>query len=241
MQAYEIKPVGDQALSVNFLNEINPKINQRLQFLAKKILERKIHEVKTVIPAYHTLLVKFDGLASSFQDIANIIKPIVDQSLEQNLPASKIWQIPVCYDPKFGPDLQDVAEFGHVSVSEAIRLHTQRSYLIYFLGFLPGFAYMAGVNAKISMPRLNHPRLEIPAGSVGIAGSQTGFYPVISPGGWRLIGQTPLKLYHSEAPKFFYQPGDRVQFVPIDLEQYQEIKAADQAGNYRVKAVMKDE
>ncbi len=241
MSAYRIIPVGDQALSIEFPNKIDAKVNQRVQLLARKISTAKYSGVRTVIPAYHTLLVNFDAAVTSFQGLFKELHPVVDQSLSQELPARKAWKLPVCYDEKFGPDLKDLAQFAGMSVSDVIKLHTGQTYLIYFLGFLPGFAYMAGVDKKIAMPRLAKPRITIPAGSIGIAGSQTGFYPVSSPGGWRLIGQTPLKLYHKEDPQFFYQPGDYFQFTPISLKSFEEIKKEDLSGDYQVEAVIQDE
>ncbi len=237
MESYNIIPVGDQALSINFPAVIRPEINRRLQILAHQILKADLIGVLTVIPAYHTLMVTYEAIKVSFQEAVEALRPIIDHNLDRPLPPSKIWRIPVCYDEKFGPDLAAVAAFGHMTVNEVVQRHTAKPYLIYFLGFLPGFAYMASVDDQIAMPRLAKPRLQIPAGSVGIAGHQTGFYPVTSPGGWRLIGRTPLTLYQPEHPKAFYQAGDQVQFVAVDVNRFNEIEAADQAGNYQVEVV----
>lgn len=240
MASYQIIPVGDQALSIEFPNKIDPQINRRIQFLGKTILDKQIQGVKTVIPAYHTLMVSFDGLVTTYEQLKIVLQGILQDSVTSPLPPERLLKIPVCYEAPFNPDLADVAKFAGVSPQDVIKLHTQRHYLIYFLGFLPGFAYMASVDQSIAMPRLDKPRVKIPAGSVGIAGIQTGFYPVDSPGGWRLIGQTPLKLYDVQKPEPFYHAGDVVEFTPINRAQFASIKAADQAGDYQVEVVIQD-
>ncbi|GAF37903.1 5-oxoprolinase subunit PxpB [Lentilactobacillus farraginis] len=240
MTVYRIIPVGDQALSIEFANKIDAQVNRRIQSLGKTILAAQLTGVQAVIPAYHTLMVTFDGLNQTYKQLVQELQPIIDVGIAAPLPLQRILKIPVCYESPFNPDLADVAEFAGTTTQEVIRLHTQQPYLIYFLGFLPGFAYMASVVDKIAMPRLTKPRVEIPAGSVGIAGIQTGFYPVTSPGGWRLIGQTPLTLYDADHPEPFYHAGDLVQFEPISKTQFEKIKAADQAGRYKVKVVQKN-
>ncbi|MDC2841338.1 5-oxoprolinase subunit PxpB [Limosilactobacillus mucosae] len=240
MTSYQIIPVGDQALAIEFANRIDPVVNRHLQQIGRYILKQHLSAVKTIIPAYRTLTVTFDGGQTSFEELKDQLKPLIEQSMSAPLPPSKTWLIPVCYGGKHGPDLDDVARFAGLSAEEVVNEHVSKAYLIYFLGFLPGFAYMGSVDQKIAMPRLEQPRLEIPAGSVGIAGKQTGFYPVASPGGWRIIGQTPLKLYDEKNPASFYHAGDSVKFFAIDEDEFQKIQLADQLGKYQVKAVTSD-
>jgi inhibitor of KinA len=135
--------------------------------------------------------------------------------------------VPVCYAGEFGPDLAEVAAFAAVSEAEAVRLHTSRMYRVFMLGFVPGFAYMGIVDAHIAAPRLSTPRVRVPAGSVGIAGVQTGIYPVSTPGGWRIIGRTPLKPFDlSRREPALFKPGDAVQFYAIDPEEYARFEGA---------------
>lgn len=240
MTSYQIIPVGDQALAIEFANRIDPVINQHLQLIGRRILKQHLSAVKTIIPAYRTLTVAFDGSQTSFVELKDQLQPMIEESMNAPLPPSKTWLIPVCYGGEFGPDLKDVAEFADLSEAEVVKEHTSKSYLIYFLGFLPGFAYMGSVDQNIAMPRLDQPRLEIPAGSVGIAGAQTGFYPVASPGGWRIIGQTPLQLYDEKNPESFYHAGDSVRFFAVDQDEFEKIRLTDQLGKYQVKAVTSD-
>ncbi|MFR0597105.1 5-oxoprolinase subunit PxpB [Limosilactobacillus mucosae] len=240
MTSYQIIPVGDQALAIEFANRIDPVVNRHLQQIGRYILKQHLSAVKTIIPAYRTLTVTFDGSQTSFEELKDQLKPLIEQSMSAPLPPSKTWLIPVCYGGKHGPDLDDVARFAGLSAEEVVNEHVSKAYLIYFLGFLPGFAYMGSVDRKIAMPRLEQPRLAIPAGSVGIAGKQTGFYPVASPGGWRIIGQTPLKLYDEKNPASFYHAGDSVKFFAVDEDEFQKIQLADQLGKYQVKAVTSD-
>lgn len=149
------------------------------------------------------------------------IKELSSESASQ-----KIVEIPVCYGGEYGPDLSFVAEHNGLSPEEVIAIHSGGTYLVYMLGFLPGFAYMGGMDERIATPRLASPRARIPAGSIGIAGGQTGIYPLASPGGWQLIGRTPVKMFamEGETGKFALSAGDRVKFVPISEEQYREME-----------------
>lgn len=240
MNDYQIVPVGDQALEIVFANEINPQVNQQIHHLGQLILDSQLAAVQTVVPAYHTLTVLFDGSQTSCDDLKPRLRPLVERALQSKPLPSKTWLIPVCYGGEYGPDLAKLADFAHVDEEQAIKLHTSRDYLIYFLGFLPGFAYMASVVDQIAMPRLTKPRLKIAARSVGIAGKQTGFYPVESPGGWEIIGRTPVTLYRPDHPQSFYAAGDKVRFVSVSQAEYKAIRKADQDGTYQVKAVMND-
>lgn len=239
MEKYQITAVGDQAVAISFANRIDPHINQRLHQIGRLILQAGFPAVQTVVPAYRTLTVLFDGGRTTADQVSAEIKPVIKQALQVALPPSKTWLIPVLYGGDMGPDLATVADFAHLSSQEAVNAYTSHDYLIYFLGFLPGFAYMASVPDRLALPRLEKPRLKIPAGSVGIAGHQTGFYPVESPGGWRIIGRTPLKLYDPHNPQSFYSAGDSVRFFVIDRDQFAAIQQADRQGTYQLRTVEK--
>ncbi|NLG86950.1 MAG: 5-oxoprolinase subunit PxpB, partial [Firmicutes bacterium] len=153
-----------------------------------------------------------------------------------DLPAPEITVIPVCYGGKFGPDLDYVCEHTGLSAEEVIQLHTGTDYLIYMLGFTPGFSYLGGMDERLATPRLKTPRTHIPAGSTGIAGKQTGIYPIDSPGGWQLIGRTPLKLYDPfRDPPVLLKAGNYVRFTAITEDEYEEIAAQVAAGTYKVQ------
>ena len=148
----------------------------------------------------------------------------------------KVWEIPVLYGGELGPDFSYVAEHAGISGEELIRLHSEKDYLVYMLGFLPGFTYLGGLEEKLHTPRLENPRVKIPAGSVGIGGSQTGVYPVDSPGGWQLIGRTPVKMYDPEKQDpILVQAGEYIHFYPITDSEYARISEAVASGNYSVQ------
>ncbi|AQW20925.1 allophanate hydrolase [Lentilactobacillus curieae] len=237
MKNYNIIPVGDQSISIEFANQIDPTINKTLQIIAKSIVSSNTDGITSVVPAYHTLLVSFDALLTTRESLIEKIQKLIKNLPDASSVKTKTWIIPVCYDSEFAPDLTDVATFGGLTPEQVIKMHTSKKYLIYFLGFLPGFAYMASVDKKIAMPRLSKPRLKIAAGSVGIAGSQTGFYPVDSPGGWRLIGKTPINLYDSTHPEPFYQAGDFIQFKSVSKPEFLDIQQKDRAGEFKPKVV----
>ncbi|UQS86589.1 5-oxoprolinase subunit PxpB [Nicoliella spurrieriana] len=240
MHSFKIIPVGDQALSIVFPDVIDITVNRQIQALVKQINQLNIVGIQSLIPAYHTLMISFDALKVTYLQLRSKLNGLLstDESLQNA--EKRILKIPVCYENPYNPDLQSVAEFAGISPEEVIRMHTQGTYLIYFLGFLPGFAYMASVDKQIAMPRLETPRVKIPAGSVGIAGIQTGFYPVDAPGGWRLIGRTPLKLYNQRKPELFFHSGDFVKFFSISLDEYEKIKLSDQKGEYKVRVVVEN-
>ena len=146
----------------------------------------------------------------------------------------RIFEIPVCYGGEYGPDIQNIAEHAGLSQEEVIQIHSSRDYLIYMLGFLPGFTYLGGLDERLHTPRLANPRIRIPAGSVGIGGSQTGIYPLDSPGGWQLMGMTPVKTYDpSRETPILVEAGDYIRFVPVEEEEYLQIKEAVSRGEYQ--------
>lgn len=218
----KILPAGDQALVVEFGQEISEELNRKVQILNQKITDRKIEGIVETVPTFRSLLVTYDPAVIGFQKLKQILEKIpadVDMSGDQG---HHVVEIPVCYGGEFGEDLPDVAAHAGLSEEEVIRLHSEKEYNIYMLGFLPGFPYLGGLDPRLHTPRLANPRTKIPAGSVGIGGEQTGIYPLDSPGGWRLIGRTPLKLYDPDREEpFLYQDGDYIRFVPITREEYE--------------------
>lgn len=218
----KILPAGDQALVVEFGNEISEELNRKVQILNKKIKSMDISGIMETIPTFRSLMVVYDPEKVSFDKLKKILSNIrLDPGAEGNK-SGRVVEIPVCYGGEFGEDLPDVASHAGLTEEEVIALHASKEYNIYMLGFLPGFPYLGGLDKRLHTPRLENPRTRIPAGSVGIGGEQTGIYPFDSPGGWRLIGRTPLKLYDPEREEpFLFEAGDYIRFVPITKEEYE--------------------
>ena len=178
-------------------------------------------------PAYCSLLFKFDAMKLRHEELEEILRGYVKRMEKVVLPGPRLVEIPVCYGGEYGPDLKDVAELHGLTTQRAIEAHASATYVVYFLGFVPGFAYLGEVAEELVTPRLAMPRRSVPVGSVGIAGSQTGVYPVATPGGWRLLGRTPVKMFQPERPEMsLLAIGDRVRFVAISREQFTKLENA---------------
>ena len=217
----DVKPLGDSALLISFGEVIDEGINDRVHALAREIERANFEWLIEVVPAYSSLAVIYDPLLIDFKGVRETVERI---EVASERFGGKLVEVPVVYGGQYGPDIEFVAEYNGLSVDDVIEIHSRPVYRVYFLGFLPGFAYLGGMDERIATPRLEKPRLKVPAGSVGIAGRQTGIYPLESPGGWRLIGRTPLRLFNpSNEPPTLLQPGDRVKFVPIDEDGFMEL------------------
>jgi inhibitor of KinA len=178
-------------------------------------------------PAYCSLLVKFDVLKLQHDELEAILKEYLDRLKEVSLPEPRQLEIPVCYGEEYGPDLSDVAAMHGITPAQTIELHTSTTYLVYFLGFVPGFAYLGQLPKALVTPRLATPRKRVPAGSVGIAGDQTGVYPFATPGGWRLLGRTPMAMFRTDRDGFsLLSIGDRVRFIAVSRERFAALERA---------------
>ena len=189
-----------------------------------------------MIPTYCSLLISYDPCKISYRNLENKVRELLN-NLSDSIEDDEITliEIPTLYNDEYGPDLDYVAKYNNLSKEEVISIHTGRDYLVYMLGFMPGFTYLGGMSEKIATPRLESPRLQIFPGSVGIAGKQTGMYPSLSPGGWRIIGRTALKLYDSESDTpVFISSGDYVRYISIDKEEYKKIEEEIKNGTYTV-------
>jgi inhibitor of KinA len=230
---------GECGLVVEFGNEIDPVVNTRVHALSRRII-KECGLIEAVVPTYRSLLVIFDPLIISRSELIYKIEKTAAERQEEHSLASnnKIVVIPTLYGGEAGPDIEFVASHNHITVEEVIQIHTSVAYRIYMMGFTPGFPYLGGLSEKIAAPRLKKPRTHIPTGSVGIAGTQTGLYPVESPGGWQLIGRTPLKVFNplSDQP-FIYEAGDLLQFEQISAADYAQIKNEVEAGRYHPRTM----
>jgi len=230
VNTFRIVAAGDGAVLVELEDRIDAVVNERAVALAQAIRAATLRGVRDVLPTYRSVAIHFDPLRTDYDGLVARVNTWMTEQPERTRPPygdpSPV-RVPVCYAGEFGPDLAEVAAFAAVSEAEAVRLHTSRMYRVFMLGFVPGFAYMGIVDAHIAAPRLSTPRVRVPAGSVGIAGVQTGIYPVSTPGGWRIIGRTPLKPFDlSRREPALFKPGDAVQFYAIDPEEYARFEGA---------------
>lgn len=234
MQNIRILTAGDSSLLIEFGKEINPEINRRISATIQLMKEQHIEGVVDMIPAFCSLLVNYDPRVISYDEIRERMQALVSVDAKAGEVRKKVFEIPVCYGGEYGPDIKNIAEHAGLSQEEVIRLHSSRDYLIYMLGFLPGFTYLGGLDERLHTPRLANPRIRIPAGSVGIGGSQTGIYPLDSPGGWQLMGMTPVKTYDpSRQTPILVEAGNYIRFVPVEEEEYLQIKEAVDRGEYQ--------
>ena len=222
-----ISPVGDRAISIDFGQAIDPKINRHIRQTIERIKELQLEGIIELVPTYCALLVEYDAMLYSYSDICNIIEPTLEEGMTDTTnELVTVVEVPTVYGGDFGPDLSFVATHNHLSEDEVVSIHSGTDYLVYMLGFIPGFTYLGGMDPRIATPRLSSPRTLIPAGSVGIAGEQTGTYPSDSPGGWQIIGRTPVTMYDmSKAQAALLNAGDYVRYVPIDESEFHRIKS----------------
>ena len=222
-----ISPVGDRAISIDFGQVIDPTINRHIRQTIERIKELQLEGIIELVPTYCALLAEYDAMLYSYSEICNIIEPTLEEGMTNTTnELVTVVEVPTVYGGEFGPDLSFVASHNHLSEDEVISIHSGTDYLVYMLGFIPGFTYLGGMDSRIATPRLSSPRTLIPAGSVGIAGEQTGTYPSDSPGGWQIIGRTPVTMYDmSKAQAALLKAGDYVRYVPIDESEFHRIKA----------------
>jgi inhibitor of KinA len=208
---------GDAAIAVEVGDGISPEVNEKVHALDRALRAAGLDGVLDTIPAYRSLLVCYDPLRLASSRLREEVATLFAGLGAVRARASRLVRIPTCYGGAFGPDLAFVASHNNVTPAEVVEIHAGAEYRVHMMGFSPGFAYLGGMSERIAAPRLRTPRTSIPAGSVGIAQHQTGIYPVESPGGWQLIGRTPVRLFDpSRTPPTALEPGDAVRFVPID-------------------------
>ena len=225
---------GDTSLSAEFGNEISEEINAQIRAFTIALEKSRIGGIVELVPTYRSCMIHYDPGVVTCAALTRQLEGVLARLDSVDIPPSDVLEIPVLYGgEEMGPDLAFVAEHAGLSEQEVVDIHTSTEYLIYMLGFTPGFTYLGGMSDKLETPRLKQPRVKIPAGSVGIAGRQTGVYPIDSPGGWQLIGRTPVKMYDPkrETP-ILPKAGQYIKFRAIDRAEYDEIAAAAEAGSY---------
>jgi len=210
------KPLGDSALLVQLGDKIDSAINQRVHALNALLQTNSIAGIVETVPAYCTLLIHYDPLILTFDQVTHWVRDEMTQLADSFHRTPRRLEVPIRYGGASGLDLETVAAAKNISIADVIRIHSEREYTVYMMGFTPGFPYLGTLDERLIMPRMESPRTLVKAGSVAIAGSQTGIYPLDSPGGWHLIGWTPLKLFDPtrESP-FLFAPGDVINFIPF--------------------------
>ncbi|QOI97070.1 MAG: 5-oxoprolinase subunit PxpB [Flammeovirgaceae bacterium] len=222
-----IYPISENALTICLGNELNAVVNDKVFRLYNHLRKQPNPFWKDLIPAYCTLTVVYDikeirrQSQSAFAWVSKQLEEAVKRCDDVKAVSGRKLSVPVCYDSDFGFDIKSLSKAKNLSIDQVIELHAAQTYRVFMLGFLPGFAYMGIVNEKIATPRLPTPRKHVPAGSVGIAGNQTGIYPLDSPGGWNIIGRTPVTLFNPQAENpVLFQPGDEVKLYPISKDEF---------------------
>lgn len=229
------KPFGDSAILIEWPARIDEDIIEDIVSFERMISDGS--DVLDTIIAYNSLTIRYGNEVDFNLEVLRL-KALYERRQDYEKQEARCWQIPVCYDVKFGVDLAEIASSKNLSIEEVVRLHSEPTYLIYFLGFQPGFLYLGGLNEQIHMPRKSNPRLRVQKGSVGIGGEQTGVYPSDSSGGWNLIGKSPIDFFDISKPQpCFAKAGDRVQFVPIKLDTFYEIEKEVKLGSYKMKSL----
>jgi inhibitor of KinA len=232
--SYKIFPLGDSAITVDFGKVIDEKINHKVIALFQYWRDKKLIGVKDIIPAYCSLTIVYDaalirnlaGVTSAYSFIKDHLEHSINDFDWKKKTASALKEIPVCYHHSLAPDLKTLAGENKLTEEEVIQLHGDRVYRVYMIGFLPGFAYMGKVDKRIATPRKINPRALVHSGSVGIAGEHTGIYPFDSPGGWNIIGQTPLLMFDEKRKDpVLLNAGDKVKFIPITVDEFQHLKS----------------
>jgi inhibitor of KinA len=226
---------GEGGVVVELGEGIDPAVNARVHQLARAVLARLGDDVLEAVPSYRSVLFLHDPTRASRERVVERIRALASEL--EGAPAAgrgRVVRVPTCYGGARGPDLEEVGRLAGLSADEVVRRHAAPAYRVHFLGFTPGFPYLGGLDPRLATPRLDSPRARIPAGSVAIGGAQTGIYPMESPGGWRILGRTPLRLFDPRvANPFLLAPGDGLRFVPVDEATFDEVAVEVEATRYR--------
>lgn len=230
------KAFGQSALLIEWPARLEENILNDILRLQSALENELIKGIVETVNAYNSLTVQFNPLKVSVVELQGKIKELYSKNISEVNGNSRVWKVPVCYDPSFGIDLEELSQSKKLSSDELTRLHCQHTYLVYFIGFLPGFLYLGGLPEKLHAPRRASPRLKISRGAVAIGGMQTGVYPSESPGGWNIIGNSPIDFFNPKSnPPCFAKAGDRIQFFPVNREEHREIRAEVLKGEYKIE------
>ncbi|MFS0821269.1 5-oxoprolinase subunit PxpB [Bacillus sp. 1P02SD] len=230
----DILPVGDMALQIFYNRPASKNLQRQIQLTTKQIEKLRLQGVIELVPAFQSITIYYNPILTSYKNLSEQVSEICREiSPIENATLKEVIVIPTCYD---GEDLENVALSSGLSTEEVISIHSGVDYLVYMIGFLPGFPYLKGLPNRLATPRLSTPRLKVPKGAVGIGGDQTGIYPLESPGGWNLIGRTPVPLFDpKKSEPFLLKAGDFLRFTPISADEYQEIENLVNENRYKVE------
>ena len=231
------KPFGERSILVEWPEVIDEKVLVDIIKFKTHIEQKNIKYIIEIKSAYNSLLIIYDSICRNFKNEVINLKKIYKSVKTNSDTVSVLWKIPVCYDDEFGVDLHAISVEKNLSKEQVVKLHSQALYTVYFIGFLPGFLYLGGLNESLFMPRKPTPRLQIEKGAVAIGGHQTGVYPMASPGGWNIIGNSPVDFFNPKLnPPCFVNAGDKIVFNPISFKEYTNIKTLVQAGVYIIES-----
>jgi inhibitor of KinA len=227
---------GDRALIVEFGDRVDRGLSERVLRLDAVIRSNRPAGIGETVPTFRSLAIYYDPLLTSRAELQRAIEPLLDLGDKPRTGAT-LWHVPACYEDEFAPDLAEVARLTGLTANKVIALHSGRRFHVYMLGFLPGFAYMGDLPPQLALPRRADPRLRVPAGSISIATSLTAIYPYESPGGWHLIGATPIRMFDPERSEpALFAPGDVVSFQPVDAAAFASIRQAVDTRSYEVES-----
>ena len=235
------KPFGKRAILVQWDADYDVNVLEIILNFKNSILKKRTKAILEVITAYNSITIIYEDVIENIYDEILALKSIYLNCDSSNIVKKRLWKIPVCYDPKFGVDLEEVSVKNNLNYSEVIGCHSTTIYTLYFIGFLPGFLYLGGLDKMLHFPRKKTPRLLVEKGAVGIGGSQTGVYPQESSGGWNIIGNSPIQFFDRKRKEpCFAKPGDKVQFIPIDVHQHKEILKLVSYKRYAIESEVLD-
>ncbi|MBU3010585.1 5-oxoprolinase subunit PxpB [Polaribacter vadi] len=229
------KPFGVKAILIEWQSIIDDKILEDILLFKQKITSTNNTEIVDIIQGYNSLTIVYEHFVSNFNDEVHQLKLIYASTLKKKKQNNFQWVIPVCYDVTFGIDLEEISQKSNLAIDEIIQMHSSALYKIYFIGFLPGFLYLGGLDSKIYFDRKPNPRLNVPKGAVGIGGKQTGVYPNKSAGGWNIIGKTPVNFFDVEKENpCFAKAGDFIKFKSISLDEFYQLEKEIQVKKYQL-------
>ena len=236
------KPYGERSILIEWPSVINKKVLSDTLSFKKRIATSNIQSIININSSYNSLLITYNFFEFEFNKLKSALKDIYLQKEGYAKSVFRQWKIPVCYGEHFGIDLEEISLNKNISKEEIIKRHSQANYTVYFIGFLPGFLYLGGLDESLHVPRKQTPRLRIDKGAVAIGGKQTGVYPSESPGGWNIIGNTPISFFDaSKSNPCFASANDKIQFYLVSLKEYHNIKVLNDAGVYQLESEVIDD
>ncbi len=231
----KVNPMGERAILIQFEPNISVETLQKVLFFKELIEEKFLEVIDEVVSAYSSLLIKYTFTIEDVYGELNRLEMLLKTANIREINNSHVFHLPVCYEEEFGLDLEEISARNSISKNDIIRLHSQPVYTVYFTGFLPGFLYLGGLDERLHISRRNEPRLQVKKGAVGIGEKQTGIYPKTSPGGWQIIGNSPVELFQKDRnPPCQILAGDKVKFVPVSRAEYDRISEETAAGKYKL-------